>query len=73
MKLIGKFKLADPNTVLIVTQVCLYYVMTNKDALHEDLEETYMYFLRVYNIADNKQQKYCIMHCINCTSNSSVL
>lgn len=31
--------------------------MTNKDALHEDLEETYMYFLRVYNIADNKQHK----------------
>lgn len=31
--------------------------MTNKDALHEDLEEIYMYFLRVYNIADNKQHK----------------
>lgn len=42
---------------LIVTKVCLYYVMTNKYALHEDLEEIYKYFLRVYNIADNKQHK----------------
>lgn len=31
---------------------CNHCVMSNKDVFHEDLEETHMCFLRVYNIVD---------------------